>query len=175
MNNFPITPDKFRNIAQKAVSAYVRKQYSKFFSEQDIEDMVSDVILRMWRGKDSYDTEKGDLFQWVWTIAKNVVRTCALSKHNREEISFSFENGEIQDDCPYSTYRGYEFGADREILFEEAQECLFDKLNSERDKLFLCWKLQDLDPKEMAERAGISVDAVYMVMFHLKQRLLRAA
>ena len=153
----------------------MKKQYSKYFTNEDIEDMVSDVTLRMWRAKDSFDAEKGDVFQWVWTIAKNVVRTSALAKHNRTDISLAFEEGEIQDNCPYSTYRGYEFGADNDIIFEETQESLFDKLKSERDKLFLCWKIEGLDSKEMAERAGISVDAVYMVMFHLKQRLQSAA
>ena len=98
-----------------------------------------------------------------------------MAKHNRADISLAFEEGDIQDNCPYSTYRGYEFGADKDILFEETQESLFDKLKSERDKLFLCWKIEGLDSKEMAERAGISVDAVYMVMFHLKQRLQSAA
>ena len=175
MNSFPIASEKFRNVASKAVSSYVKKQYSKYFTNEDIEDMVLDVTLRMWRAKDSFDAEKGDIFQWVWTIAKNVVRTSALAKHNRADISLAFEEGDIQDNCPYSTYRGYEFGADKDILFEETQESLFDKLKSERDKLFLCWKIEGLDSKEMAERAGISVEAVYMVMFHLKQRLQSAA
>ena len=175
MNNFPIAPKMYRNIAQKAVFGYVRKQYPKYFSHEDMEDMVSEVTLRMWRAKDSFDAEKGDVFQWVWSIAKNVVRTQALAKHNRTDISLSFEDGDIQDNCPYSTYRGDEFGADKDILFDEMQECLFDKLKSDRDKLFLCWKMEGLDSKEMAERAGISVEAVYMVMFHLKQKLKDAA
>ena len=175
MNSFPIASEKFRNVASKAVSSYVKIQYSKYFTNEDIEDMVSDVTLRMWRAKDSFDAEKGDIFQWVWAIAKNVVRTSALAKHNRADISLAFEEGDIQDNCPYSTYRGYEFGADKDILFEETQESLFDKLKSGRDKLFLCWKIEGLDSKEMAERAGISVEAVHMVMFHLKQRLQSAA
>ena len=118
MNSFPIASEKFRNVASKAVSSYVKKQYSKYFTNEDIEDMVSDVTLRMWRAKDSFDAEKGDIFQWVWAIAKNVVRTSALAKHNRADISLAFEEGDIQDNCPYSTYRGYEFGADKDILFE---------------------------------------------------------
>jgi len=175
MKGFPIAPEEYRSVASKAVSNYVKKQYSKYFTNEDIEDMVSDVTLRMWRAKDSFDTEKGDVFQWVWTIAKNVVRTAALAKHNRTDISLAFEEGDIQDNCPYSKYRGYDFGADNEIIFEETQKSLFDKLKSERDKMFLSWKIEGLDSKEMAERAGISVDAVYMVMFHLKQRLQSAA
>lgn len=137
MNSFPIAPEKFRNIAQKAVSSYVKKQYSKYFTVEDIEDMVSDVTLRMWRAKDSFDAEKGDVRQWVWAFARNVVRTCALAKHNRTDISLAFEDGVFQDNCPYSTYRGHEFGADKGIIFKEAQESLFGRLKSERDKRFL--------------------------------------
>ena len=73
MKRFPIAPEQYRNVASKAVSSYVKKQYSKYFTNEDIEDMVSDVTLRMWRAKDSFDAEKGDVFQWVWSIAKNVV------------------------------------------------------------------------------------------------------
>ena len=62
MNSFPIAPEKYRNVASKAVSSYVKKQYSKYFTNEDIEDMVSDVTLRMWRAKDSFDTEKGMSF-----------------------------------------------------------------------------------------------------------------
>ena len=174
-DNFPIAPEKFRNAAYKAVAGYVRKQYSKYFTVEDIEDMVSEVTMRMWRAKDSFDSEISDVSHWVWTIAKNVVKSTALAKHNRTEISNGFEDGEIQDNCPYSMYRGYDFGADKDLLYEEAQQCLFDKLQSDRDKMFLCWKLDGLDSKEMAERAGISVDAVYMIMFHLRQRLLPAS
>ena len=175
MNNFPIEPENFRIIAQKAVSGFVNKQYSKYFSSEDIEDMVSEMTLRMWRAKESFDAEKGSVFQWVWTIAKNVVKSSALAKHNRADISIAFEDGDVRDDCPYSGYRGYEFGADREILFEETQMGLIDKLKSERDRLFFCWKMEGLESKEIAERAGISVDAVYMIMFHLKQKLQSAA
>lgn len=171
MNSFPIAPEKIRNVAQKAVYSYVKKQYSKYFSNEDIEDMVSDVTSRMWYAKDSFDSEKGEVYPWAWTIAKNVVKTSALAKHNRADISLAFEEGEIQDNCPYSTYRGYEYGADNDIIFEETREHLFDKLKSERDRLFLCWKIEGLDSKEMAERAGIPVETVYMVMFHLKKRL----
>ncbi len=46
MNSFPIAPEKFKNVASKAVSSYVKKQYSKYFTNEDIEDMVSDVTLR---------------------------------------------------------------------------------------------------------------------------------
>lgn len=175
MNSFPIAPEKFRNVASKAVSSYVKKQYPKYFANDDIEDMVSDVTLRMWRAKDSFDAEKGDVFQWVWTIAKNVVRTSALAKHNRADISLAFEDGDIKDNCPYSTYRGYEFGADKDIIFEETQESLFDKMKSERDKLFLSWKIEGLEPEEMAERAGISTKAVYVVMHRLRKRVQPAA
>ena len=175
MSNFPIAPEQFRITAQKAVRGYVKKQYPKYFSSEDIEDMVSEVTLKMWRAKESFDAEKGNVSQWVWAIAKNVVKSSARAKHNRTDISIAFENGDIQDNCPYSGYRGYEFGADRDILFDETQMGLIDKLKSERDRLFLGWKIEGLDPKEMAERAGISVHAVYMVLFHLKQKLQSAA
>ena len=174
-NRIPINPTQFRNQATKAVLGYIRKQYSKFFSEEEMEEMISEVVLRMWRARDSYDSGKGTLSTWVGIIAKNVVRSAAEAKANRSSISGEFEDGEIQDNCTYSLYRSQDFAADRELLFEEMQERLFSKLKSDRYQRFLAWKIEGLDASEMAEREGITVEAVYMVLFHLKQRLLQAA
>ena len=174
-NTFPITPSKYRDFASKAVSCFVKKQYSKFFSVEDIEDMTSEVTLRMWRARDSFDPSKGDFFHWVWTIAKNVVLSSALSKHNREDISGSFEDGEVKDDTSYSIFRGFEFGADKEVLLEEAEASLFSKLRSERDRKLLRWKLEGFEPQEIAKMTGLSVPAVYVAFYHLRQRLSAAA
>lgn len=174
-NRIPIHPSQFRKHAAKAVLCYVKKQYSKFFSIEETEDMISDVVLRMWRARDSYDAEKGALSTWVGMIAKNVVRSAAEAKANRSPIAGEFEDGNIQDNCTYSLYRSGDFAADKELLFEEMQNRLFLKLKSERDQRFLVWKIEGLDAPEMADREGITVEAVYMVLFHLKQRLLQAA
>ena len=174
-NVFPLTPNQFRNFATKAVLGYIKNQFSHFFVKEEIEDIISEVVLRMWRGKEAFNAEKGSLATWVGTIAMNTVRTAAMAKGNRSVISDRFENGEIPDNCRYGTYRGDEFNADREMMYDEFLEGFFSKLKSERDKRFLVWQIEGLDAEEIAEREGITVNNVYMVIFHLRKRLLKAS
>ena len=172
---FPLLPSQYNAYASKAVRGFVRKQFPRFFTEQDTEDIISEVVLRMWRGHGSFDPEKGTLSTWIGTIARNAVLSAAESKGHRLGISEGFENGEILDNCPYSTFRSAEFAADGELLRNELESELFAKLRSERDRRFLAWKLDDLDASEMAQREGISVENVHMVLFHMRQKMRRAA
>lgn len=172
---FPLQPSQYKDYASKAVHGYVRKRFPRFFTEQDLEDIVSDVMLRMWRGHESFDSGKGALSTWTGTIARNAVLSAAESKWHRLDISREFEDGEILDDCTYSTYRAYEFSTDGELLRDELETELFARLRSERDQRFLAWKLLDLDASEMAEREGISEGNVSLVIFRMRQKLRRSA
>lgn len=174
-DTFPIKPCEFRSQAAKAVLGFVNKKFPKYFSEEEKEDIISDVVFRMWRSMDLYDSSKGSLSTWIGTIAMNMVKSAAMAKKCRMGISGEFKDGEILDNSSYSTFRGNEFAADRDILFEEFQEGLFDSLKSERDQRFLAWQIDGLDAKEMAEREGISVGNVYVVLHHMRQRLRSAA
>lgn len=172
--NFPIKPNQFRAFASKAVLPYVNSKFPKFFSEEEKEDIISDVTLRMWRARDSYDSNKGALSTWVGKIAKNAVFTAAEAKWRRSDISAVIEEAD-SDDCTYiNNLKGDDY-ADKDILFEELQEGLFSKLRGERDQRFLAWQIDGLDAKEMAKREGISVSNVYMVLFHMRKRLRGAA
>lgn len=172
---FPIKPCEFRAQAAKAVLGFVNKKFPKYFSVEEKEDIISDVVLRMWRAQDRFDESKGSISTWVGTIAKNVVRSAAAAKCCRADISNEFEDGEILDNCEYSNFRGNEFAADRDIMFEEFQEGIFGSLKSERDQRFLAWQIDGLDAKEMAEREGISIGNVYVVLHHMRQRLRNVA
>ena len=61
------------------------------------------------------------------------------------------------------------------ILILQLRESLRSRLKSERDRRFLDWQIDGLDAKEMARREGIPVENVHMVLFHMRQRLGRAA
>ena len=166
----PIPVTQFRPIAAKAVNGYVYKKFNRFFSREEIEDMVSEVVLRMWKARDSYQEEKGGLPIWVGTIARNVVKSTAKSKWKRSDINESME-----DEIVSVVRAQKEFDTDAYLLKEEARNRLFARLNSERDKRFLTWQLEGYDAKEIAEKEGISVQKVYMALFHMRERLRPAA
>ena len=176
VEQFPIKPSQFRQLAAKAVLGYVNKQFSKYFTEEDKEDIISEVVLRMWRAKDSFDSSKGNLATWVGTIARNAVKSMAAAKSSRKDISWLIEDNEEEcdfyDECGY---RCYEFATDRDLLLEEHKKCLFDSLRSERDRRFLKWQMEGLDAEEMARKEGISKSNVHMILFHMRHRLKLAS
>ena len=165
----PIQPKDYWSTAAKAVKGYVSRKFASYFTDDDIEDLVAEVVTRMWAGRESYDSARGDEFPWIWTIAKNVVNDAARAKHNREGIG-----GDWNEDVDKKA--GTLFSddkADRELLWNETVEDLMGRLRQERDRRILLYLAQDLDYEEIAKREGLSVKAVYMAVFHLRQRLGR--
>ena len=153
--------------ATKAVRGYVIRKFAGYFTEDDIEDLVSEVVTRMWAGRESYDSAKGDEFPWIWTIAKNVVNDAARAKHSRESIGGDWdEDVDKRAETLFSDDR-----ADRELLWNETVEDLLGRLRQARDRRILLYLAQDLDYEEIAKREGLTLKAVYMAVFHMRKRL----
>lgn len=167
----PVGPEQFRRYASGAVQAFVNKQFPKYFSVEETEDMVSDAVLRMWKARDSYDPAKGAFSTWVGTIARNVVKSAARAKCCREDISRKFADDVVPDESVYGLYRSGEMSADGELIAEETHRTLISGLGSERDRRFLEWQIEGLDASEMARREGITVNNVHLVLCRLRRRL----
>lgn len=172
---FPIEPERFRSVAEQAVSTYVNKNFPKFFSAAEKVDMVSDVVFKMWRSRESFDPSRGDFSHWLWVIAKNAVKSGARAKYNRSDISVSLSGQVIPDSITFGSYRGDEFDADRDLRVAELQENLLASLKNERDRQILGWLIEGLTPKEIAEKACLSVENVYLIVHHLRRRLHQRA
>ena len=171
MSRLSIQPKDYRTTAAKAVRSYVSKHFSGVFSSDDIEDIVSDVVMRMWSGRESFDPEKGKEFSWIWTIAKNAVMDAADAKMKRLLISGAMDETAMHR---MENMVGAD-DADREILHEETADDLLGRLRQERDKRILLYLMQDLEAEEIARREGLSVSAVYMAVYHVRRRLGNAA
>lgn len=157
----------FWTMAAKAVKAYANKKFAGFFQEADVEDIVAEVVTKMWRARERFDPDKGSEFGWVWTIAKNAVRDAAMAKRNRKDIGGGWDDsvakeaeGLVGDDR-----------ADRELLQDELVESLYDHLRQERDKRILLYLADGLEYEEIAEREGLTMRATYMAVFHMRRRL----
>ena len=169
-NNLPLRDTEYQEMATKAVYGYANKKFKGFFTKEDLEDLVSEVMMKMWKGRNSYDPAKGDPFQWVWTIAKNAVKDAAQKKANR---GCQFEEKDEEKDWDCQTVSPDM--ADDELLREEFVDGLFNKLGQDRDKRLLLYLTEEMEYEEIAKREGMSIRAVYMAVFHLRQRLKNAA
>ena len=166
-----IKEQDYLSAAAKVVRGYVCQKFAGFFSNADIEDLVSEVALRMWQGRASFDPEKGKEFSWIWTIARNVVSDAAMAKRKREIIG-----GCWNDDVDKAAKRmaGYD-SADGELLLNERIEDLYSRLRQERDRRLLLYLAEEMEYEEIARREGLSIRAAYMAIYHLRRRLDDAA
>ena len=162
-----IQPKDYWTMAAKAVKAYANKKFAGFFQEADVEDIVAEVVTKMWRARGRFNPDRGSEFGWVWTIAKNAVRDAAIAKRNRKDIGGGWNDsvdekadGLVGDDR-----------ADRELLQDELVESLYDRLRQERDKRILLYLAQEFDYEDIAEREGLTKRAAYMAVFHMRRRL----
>ena len=55
---------------RKIIKDYLKHKYTKYNSD-DIDDCVSDILIKVYYGLDKYDGEKSSLKTWVLAIAKN--------------------------------------------------------------------------------------------------------
>ena len=162
-----IQPKDFWSMATKAVTAYANRKFAGFFQEADVEDIVGEVVTKMWQARERFDPDKGSEFGWVWTIAKNAVHDAAIAKRNRENIGGCWNESvaEMADSLVGDDR------VDRELLQDELVESLYDRLRQERDKRILLYLAQEFDYQEIAEREGLTKRAAYMAVFHMRRRL----
>ena len=166
-----IDPKEYRSAAAKAVRSIVSSKFAGFFPEAELEDIVSDVVTRMWNSRASFDPTKGKEFTWIWTIAKNVVNDAVMAKHRRENIGGSWSE-EVEEAAKRMTA---DDRTDGELLRTEFVENLYGQLRQERDRRLLLYLAQDMEYEEIARREGLTLPATYMAIFHMRQRLGPAA
>ena len=164
--NNTLNNDNILPMSEKAVRGYVKNHFKGFFCEEDIEDMVSEVALRIYRAKESFNTDKA-VFPWVWTIAKNVVKDAAAAKSKYEAVTESLDDA-LNDIVGT-------MGVDWKLRQKDMLDGFLSKLTQERDKRLLRDLVDELDAKEIAEKEGMTVRQVYMAVFHLRCRLKKSA
>ena len=162
-----IQPKDYWTMAAKAVKAYANKKFAGFFQEADVEDIVAEVVTKMWRARGRFNPDRGSEFGWVWTIAKNAVRDAAIAKRNRKDIGGGW-NDSVDEKADGMEAEDL---ADRQLLMDEMVESMYDHLRQERDKRILLYLADGLDYEEIAEREGMTMRVTYMAVYHLRRRL----
>lgn len=162
-----IHPKDYWTMAAKAVKAYANKKFAGFFQEADVEDIVAEVVTKMWRARGRFNPDRGSEFGWVWTIAKNAVRDAAIAKRNRKDIGGGW-NDSVDEKADGMEAEDL---ADRQLLMDEMVESMYDHLRQERDKRILLYLADGLDYEEIAEREGMTMRVTYMAVYHLRRRL----
>lgn len=165
----------FYGTARSAVQRFVNRTFRTFFTKEDIEDMAATAFLKMWNARHTFDPEKGTLAAWGATVARNVVLSAARRKARERKVFFEVAKDEIGDDQTLAERIGLAQETDGQYLADEMEEGFFQVLTKERERRFLEWMLDGVEPTEMAQREGITLNHVYVLLHGLRKKLRNRA
>jgi RNA polymerase sigma-70 factor (ECF subfamily) len=128
----------------------------------DREDVVQEITVQLWRGRDRYDPRYRET-TWIYRIALNV----AISFYRRERRHH--ERSEPLDDAAaLPAAEPVELGGDVELLLRFIAEL------GALDKALVLLYLDDNDHAEIAEVLGISVSNVGTKLGRIRDKLRTA-
>lgn len=163
-------------MAERAVLAFTRTVFTGFFSEDDIRDLVSDVVLRMWEKRGQYDESRGTVSAWVNAIARNAVLDASKREKRRRALFSSTPLGERVDDD--GDVVGYDPAAsdetDAQAIAHDTERALRESVPTGRNaRLFEGLRL-GYDAPELAETEGVSTPVIHTAVCRLRGRLRSA-
>lgn len=131
-------------------------------NHSDASELLNDILLKIFKKIDQYDSKKGSLKSWVIQVTKNYLRDVyRLSKNSVTEISL---DDNYSDKTPEINNLDDEVMDEQELLDEKDLmcECLQIALESvsERDQQILKLRADGHENKEIAEFLNMKENAV---------------
>lgn len=62
----------FYNELSDKFYAFLKSTY--FLSDEEINDIIADTFVKIWRNLDNFDKSKGEFLSWCWLILRNTVK-----------------------------------------------------------------------------------------------------
>ena len=92
----------FYNELSDKFFSFLKSTY--FLSNEEINDIIADTFIKIWRNLDSFDKKKWDFISWCWLILRNTAKDYFKKKKDlwfsdidTEEKDISFEDN-LKDD-----------------------------------------------------------------------------
>lgn len=163
--------------AEKAVKSFANTVFPGFFSEAELDELVGDVVERMWKYREKYDGNKSSVATWVSVIARNIILTAAEKESRRRSLFSSMPLGEREDEngdvLGFVPVAGDETDAD--LLGDDTERAFRESLSLPRDRRLFDLLVAGYDAAEMAESEHVNINAIYTALCHLRKRLHNAA
>ena len=140
-------------------------------SKDDMDDLVQDVLLKLWKGLKSYDKSKSKFRTWLSLITKNTVISHFRKKSVRPDL-LGVESAELEN--KFSTYSESEL---EEIFENEWRAYLCTIAYGNIQKLFTgnaleVFKLsqEGMSSGDIAEKLGLTKESVYVLASRVKSK-----
>lgn len=177
-----------------AVSVFTAKLGNKdFFSREDIDDIVGDVIFKAYRSWDRYDPDKAKLSTWVSTIAVNSIKDAVDYRMKRLSISGPLDIRATDDDdeeehdasVVCDKRRGFNpemlelfshYEADRDMNRKDFEKSIAEQVGtlSEKNQRIFKMLTEEVSRKDMAVMEGCTPNAASKRVFDIRA-VLRAS
>jgi RNA polymerase sigma-70 factor (ECF subfamily) len=135
-------------------------------SRIDLEDVVQEVFTRVHRHLDDYRGE-ARLTTWLFRITENVVRSHGRRNRWRRWLGSPEDAAEIPStqDSPAETAERRE----SQVLMQRA----LDRLSPRYRTAIVLFELEDLPGEEVAERMGIKLSNLWVLLHRARAELVR--
>lgn len=140
------------------------------FSEEDVEEVISDILVAIWKSVNRFDRERGTSFK---SYCYGIARKTALAK--RKEAAKDFNTIPLEEDLLFDTAaveNEYDRKEEERLLHEAISE-----LDEPERSIFILRYFYFFRIKEIAERLQLTEKRVenclYRGRHHLKDMLVR--
>lgn len=108
--------EKVIDIYTPYVGTVIYNVIGSVMTKQDMEEVISDAFVALWRSADKFDSKKGSLRTYLGTIARNLAKNKLASQNMHSELT---ENVTDPHNEPYDKIERHE---ERETLIKAINE-----------------------------------------------------
>lgn len=158
-----------REACLATINAYIKQNRTTDISEDDKEDIISNVFMKIMEKGHQFNPSKGSFKTWVKRMAFTTMIDFLRTVKHPESLFLMGKDGEEYERSEYAT----EFSPYDEYVAVELEERRASVMNqrSELDRQIQELYMDEYSSKEIAERLGLTVDAVNMRVFKIKKAL----
>ena len=167
-----INEKDYRPLAERAVLAFTRKVFAGFFSKDDIDDLISEVVLRMWTKRERYDENRGAVSTWVNKIARNIVLDAAKrEKRSRSLFSSATLDAGLDDDNVVGIVPVASDETDAQAIAHDTERALRASVSNGRDGRLLNGLILGYNAAELAAAENVGTPVIHTAVCRLRGRL----
>lgn len=132
--------------------------YRALGNREDAEDVVQEILTRVWRGADRFDPDRGALRTWLFTVARNTLIDHRRRQQARPRVvdQVAGDRGEPLDDAT---------AFDRALEAWEMAEALRG-LTDEHRRVIIETYYRDRSVRQAAKELGIPPGTVKSRLYH---------
>ena len=171
-----INEKDYRSLAEKAVCAYTHNVFFGFFSENDLNDLISDVVTRMWVKREQYDESLGTVSAWVGKIAKNMVLDTVNSEKRRRSLfsGVSLVERVNEDGDPMGLVPVASDETDSQVIAQDTARLRGSFVKGDKQRRLFKGLAVGLDSVGLAEIEGVMPTKIYMPVSRLRSDLRKS-